>query len=74
MTPSMPRSRCRVGETEYPYFLTGTVVGWRAERLQTRKGTTRIITYTMTDRVEPVYNLDMGAAAGPGGRKRGVRA
>jgi putative transposase len=24
----MPRSRYRIGETEYPYFLTGTVVGW----------------------------------------------
>ncbi len=58
----MPRSRCRIGETEFPYFLTGTVVGWRGERLQTRKGTTRIITYTMTDRVEPVYNLDMGGS------------
>ncbi len=23
----MPRGRCRIGETEYPYFLTGTVVG-----------------------------------------------
>jgi hypothetical protein len=25
---SIPRSRCRIGESEYPYFLTGTVVGW----------------------------------------------
>ena len=24
----MPRSRCRIGETEYPYFLTCTVVCW----------------------------------------------
>ena len=24
----MPRSRYRIGETEYPYFLTCTVVGW----------------------------------------------
>ncbi len=23
----MPRSRCRIGETEYPCCLTGTVVG-----------------------------------------------
>jgi hypothetical protein len=26
--PSLPRGRYRIGETEYPYFLTGTVVGW----------------------------------------------
>ncbi len=25
----MPRSPHRIGETEYPCFLTGTVVGWR---------------------------------------------
>ena len=24
----MPRSRCRIGESEYPCFLTGMVVGW----------------------------------------------
>jgi putative transposase len=24
----MPRSRYRIGETEYPYFLTCTVVAW----------------------------------------------
>ncbi len=24
----MPRSRCCIGETDYPYFLTCTVVGW----------------------------------------------
>ncbi len=24
----MPRSCYRIGETEYPYFLTGMVVGW----------------------------------------------
>jgi hypothetical protein len=31
----------------------------RGERLHTLKGTTRVISYTMTDRVEPVYNLEV---------------
>ncbi len=28
ITPRMPRTRYRIGETEYPYFLTCTVAGW----------------------------------------------
>jgi hypothetical protein len=31
----------------------------RGERLQTLKGMTRVVSYTMTDRVEPVYNFEV---------------
>jgi hypothetical protein len=31
----------------------------RGETLQTMKGLTRVVSYTMTDRVEPVYNIEV---------------